>query len=182
MVWNEAQVRERAVVGEDCILGKGVYIDRDVVVGDRVKIENRASLFKGVTVEDGVFIGPHVCFTNDKFPRAVGPSGALLTDGEFEIVPTLVRSGASIGAGAVIVAGVTVGCWAMVGAGSVVIKDVPDFGLVVGQPAQFRGWVCMCGRPLISADTPESWKCGHCGRLYAMSDGESLSKCTEVPR
>ena len=108
-IWHEAQVRERAVIGRDCVLGKGVYVDRDVIVGDRVKIQNRASLFHGLTVEDGVYIGPHVSFANDKYPRAVDPEGAPLGDGDWQELPTLVREGASIGAGAVVLPGVTIG-------------------------------------------------------------------------
>src|SRR3990172_3281127 len=113
-IWHEAQVREGAVIGAGCNVGKGAYIDRDVVVGDRVKIQNRASLYRGVTVEDDVYIGPHVSFTNDRYPRAVNPDGTAQTDADWELVPTLVRKGASIGAGAVILPGVTVGRWAMV--------------------------------------------------------------------
>ena len=102
----------------DCNIGKGVYIDTDVVIGDKVKIQNRASLYRGVTVEDGVFIGPHVVFTNDRYPRAITPDGRLQTDDDWQPEPTLVRHGASIGAGSVIISGVTIGRWAMVGAGS----------------------------------------------------------------
>jgi UDP-2-acetamido-3-amino-2,3-dideoxy-glucuronate N-acetyltransferase len=173
-IWNEAQIRERAVVGEECILGKGVYVDRDVVVGDRVKIGNRASLYKGLEVEDGVFIGPHVCFTNDKLPRAVNPSGQLISESEFDLVPTSVRSGASIGAGSVVVAGVTIGRWAMVGAGSLVTRDIPDFALVMGQPARLRGWVCVCGRSLQPAGPDDNWGCAACGRAYVLSENDQM--------
>src|SRR5581483_3826366 len=100
-IWNEAQVRERARIGRECILGKGVYVENDVTVGDRCKIQNRASLFKGVTLEDGVFVGPHAVFANDVYPRAVNPDGTLKGDADWEVTPTLVRHGASIGAGAV---------------------------------------------------------------------------------
>src|SRR3990172_2091230 len=115
-IWHEAQVREGAVLGADCTVGKGVYIDRDVVVGDRVKIQNRASLYRGLTVEDGVYIGPQVAFTNDRYPRAVNPDGTPQTDADWEAVATLVKEGASIGAGAVILSGLTIGRWAMIGA------------------------------------------------------------------
>lgn len=165
-VWNEAQIREGAVVGENCILGKGVYIDRDVHVGNNVKIENRASLFRGLTVEDGVFIGPHACFTNDKYPRAITPEGRLITREEFEPLRTLVREGASIGAGAIILAGVTIGRWAMVGAGAVVASDVPDHALVKGNPARIAGWVCRCGRSLVRGERRRGWYCPHCSRTY----------------
>jgi acetyltransferase-like isoleucine patch superfamily enzyme len=163
-IWHEAQVREGAVLGAGCNIGKGVYIDRDVVVGDRVKIQNRASLYRGVTVEDGVYIGPHVSFANDRYPRAVNPDGTPQTDADWEPVPTLVREGASVGAGAVILPGVTIGRWAMVGAGAVVTGDVPDQALVLGNPARVVGRVCVCGRPL--GREGDDWRCPACGRTY----------------
>lgn len=144
-VWYYAQVREGAHVGRDCIIGKDVYIDCDVVVGDRVKIQNSASIYRGVTLADGVFIGPHACLLNDKLPRAITPTGALKCDADWEVGRTLVRYGASIGAGAMVLPGVTIGNFAMVGAGAVVTKDVPDYGLVVGNPAQLIDYVCKCG-------------------------------------
>jgi len=163
-IWHEAQVRERAVVGADCVLGKGVYIDRDVVVGDRVKIQNRASLFHGLTVENNVYIGPHVSFANDRYPRAVNPDGTPRADADWQETPTLVREGASIGAGAVVLPGVTIGRWVMVGAGAVVTHDVPDHALVTGNPARVVGRACVCGAPM--AQEGESWRCPACGRTY----------------
>jgi len=163
-VWHEAQVREGAVVGADCVLGKGVYIDREVVLGDRVKVQNRASLFRGVTVEDGVYIGPHVTFANDRYPRAVNRDGTAQSDDDWSLEPTLVREGASIGAGAVVLPGVTIGRWAMVGAGAVVTRDVPDHTLVSGNPARARGFVCVCGRPL--ERDGRDWRCPACERTY----------------
>lgn len=168
-IWHEAQVRERARIGADCILGKGVYIGEDVVVGDRCKIENRASLFHGVTLEDGVFIGPHAVFANDRFPRAVNPDGSLKTDADWTVEPSLVRRGASVGAGAVVLPGITIGPWAMVGAGAVVTADVPAQALVRGTPARIAGWVCVCGRPLRSADT-HMYHCAVCDRPYHLAD------------
>jgi len=163
-IWHEAQVREGAVVGADCIVAKGVYIDRDVVIGDRVKVQNRASLYRGLTVEDNVYIGPLVSFSNDKYPRAVNPDGSPKSDDDWELVPTLVREGASIGAGAVVLPGVTIGRWAMVGAGAVVTRDVPDHAIVAGNPARLAGRACACGRPL--ARDGEAWRCAACGRTY----------------
>ena len=148
-VWNQTRVREGAVVGEDCIIGTGVYIDRDVVIGSSVKIENNAQLFRGVTVEDGVFIGPQTCFTNDRIPRAIDPDGYPKTDDDWTIGLILVRYGASVGARAVILPGVTIGRFAMVGAGAVVTRDVPDLGLVVGVPAELQGHVMPMRRSLI---------------------------------
>ncbi len=102
-IWRQAQVREYAYIGETCNIGKGVYIDAHVRIGSNVKIQNHVSIFEGVTLEDGIFIGPHVCFTNDLLPRAITPDGKLKSADDWEITPTLVKYGASIGAGAVIV-------------------------------------------------------------------------------
>lgn len=147
-IWHQAQVRERARIGRSCIIGKGVYIDFDVVVGDRVKIQNGVSIYHGVTIEDGVFVGPHACLTNDKLPRAITPDGELKRDADWEVGRILVQYGASIGAGAIILPGVTVGRFAMVGAGAVVTRDVAAHALVVGNPARRVGFVCACGHPL----------------------------------
>jgi UDP-2-acetamido-3-amino-2,3-dideoxy-glucuronate N-acetyltransferase len=168
-IWNEAQVREGAVVGADCNIGKGVYIDRDVVVGNKVKIQNRASLYRGVTIEDGVFVGPHVAFTNDRYPRAITPDGRLRSDDDWQPEPTLVRYGASIGAGSVVVLGITIGRWAMVGAGSLVTRDVPDHALVKGNPARVTGYVCSCGQPLTPSGkggAPDEWHCPACNAVF----------------
>ncbi len=163
-VWSEAQVREGAAIGNDCILGKGVYVDTDVVVGDRVKIQNRASLFRGLTVESGVYIGPHVSFTNDRYPRAVNQDGSPKTDDDWQLERTLVREGASIGAGAIILPGLTIGAWAVVGAGTIVTRDVPDQALVTGNPAEIVGYVCTCGRPV--EHDGERWRCNACGQTF----------------
>lgn len=159
-VWNQAQIREEASLGERCIVGKDVYIDRGVVIGNHVKIQNSSLLYQGLTVEDGVFIGPRVCFTNDRFPRAIQPDGELKGPDDWQIVKTRVRYGASVGAGAVVVAGIVIGRFAMVGAGAVVTRDVPDFGLVVGVPARLIGYVCLCGHRLV-VDRDVGW-CPSC--------------------
>jgi len=168
-IWHEAQVREGARVGRECILGKGVYVDKDVVVGDRCKIQNRASLFHGVVLMDGVFVGPHVAFTNDRFPRAVNPDGSLKSDDDWEQEPTFVQRGASVGAGAVVLPGVTIGEWAMVGAGAVVTSDVPAHAIVKGNPARIAGWACTCGRPLRISEARE-WHCERCGRSFQVGE------------
>jgi acetyltransferase-like isoleucine patch superfamily enzyme len=147
-IWHQAQVREYARLGAQCIVGKGAYIDFGVAIGDKVKIQNGAYLYHGVTVEDGVFIGPGVCFTNDRLPRAITPEGALKSDADWEVGATLVRYGASVGAGAIVLPGVVIGRFALVGAGAVVTKNVPDHGLVVGSPARLIGFVCRCARRL----------------------------------
>ncbi len=169
-IWHQAQVREGAVIGARCNIGKGVYIDRDVVIGDRVKVQNRASIYRGVTIEDGVYIGPHVAFSNDTYPRAVNPDGSAKSDDDWHLVPTLVRVGASIGAGAVVLPGVTIGRWALVGAGAVVTRDVLEQALVVGNPARVAGRVCICGCPLDRRD--EEWRCLTCNRAYTFEPAE----------
>lgn len=123
-------------IGADCKIASFVEVQRGVTIGDRVKIEAFAFIPTGVTIEDDVFVGPHACFTNDLFPRATGEGGTPLQAGEWEVVPTIVRRGASIGANATIVCGVTIGEGAMIGAGSVVTRDVPARTLVRGNPAR----------------------------------------------
>lgn len=152
-VWHWAQIRERARIGRNCNVGKDVYIDFDVVVGDECKIQNFATLYHGLTLGNRVFVGPHACFTNDSHPRAVNP--------DWRAVPTRVEDGASIGANATILCGITIGRYAMVAAGAVVTKDVPAYALVAGVPAKVIGWVCECGRPL-----DRQMRCAHDGRSY----------------
>ncbi len=147
-VWHHAQIREGAIIGQECIIGKGVYIDAGVIIGDRVKIQNYVSVYHGVTIEDGVFVGPHVCFTNDLHPRAVNPDGSLKAADDWVLSQTLVRLGAALGANSTIVCGTEIGAWAMVGSGSVVTRDVPNYGLVFGNPARLHGFVCPCGSRL----------------------------------
>ncbi len=168
-IWHYAQVRERAVLGNQCILGKAVYVDQDVVIGDNVKIQNRASLYQGLMVESGVFIGPHVCFTNDRYPRAITPDGTLKTESDWTVECTHVRYGASIGAGSIILPGVRIGSFAMVGSGSVVTKNVPDQALVVGNPAHIIGYVCRCGRRLQLNPKSVSWSCATCRETYVFN-------------
>ena len=160
-IWHFVHIRDGAIIGKNCNIGKSVYIDTGVVIGDRVKIQNFATIYRGVTIEDDVFIGPAVVFTNDLYPRA-------FIWGEDRIVETKVRKGASIGANATIVCGVEVGEYAMVGAGSVVTKDVPPHGLVYGNPARLRSFVCYCGRRLRTVmNRNREWveyKCNQCGK------------------
>ncbi len=162
-LWHQAQIREGAVVGDNCIVAKNVYIDKGVIVGANCKIQNNCSLYRGTTIEPGVFIGPHCIFTNDKYPRAVTGDGTLKSENEWKASTILVKKGASLGARTVVLPGVTIGIFAMVGAGSVVTKEVPDYGLVYGNPARLQGYVCPCGRKLGPGQLP----------------GENCSPCAE---
>jgi acetyltransferase-like isoleucine patch superfamily enzyme len=152
-IWHWVHVRRGAKIGRRTVLGKDVYIDADVVVGEDCKIQNFATLYRGLTIGNRVFVGPHACFTNDLYPRAVSP--------DWKIVPTKVEDGASIGANATILCGLTIGQSAMVAAGAVVTEDVPSHALVAGAPARVIGWVCDCGRPLDA-----KMHCPHDGRSY----------------
>ena len=138
IIWNQAQVREGAAIGKNCSLGKDVYIDKNVMIGNQVRIQNGVSIYTGVIIKDDVLLGPHMVFTNDLYPRAYNQG--------FPVCKTLVKKGASIGANATIVCGNVVGEYAMVGCGSVVTDDVPDYGLVFGNPAYLRGFICRCAQ------------------------------------
>lgn len=126
-------------IGDDCRIASFVEIQKGAVLGRRVKVEAFAFIPTGVTIEDGVFVGPHVCFSNDRYPSAIDDRGELLTVGQWQVVPTLVRRGSSIGANATVVCGVTIGEGAMVGAGATVTHDVPPDSLVIGNPARVVG-------------------------------------------
>jgi UDP-2-acetamido-3-amino-2,3-dideoxy-glucuronate N-acetyltransferase len=141
-VWAFAHILAGAKVGSDCNVCDHAYIETGAVVGNRVTVKNRVLIFAGVTVEDDVFLGPAMVFTNDLMPRAA------IKKGPDEFLPTIVRQGATIGANATIVCGITIGAHAFIGAGAVVVDDVPAHALVLGNPARFRGWSCTCGRRL----------------------------------
>lgn len=139
-IWNNAQIRERAIIGKDCNLGKDSYVDNNVTIGDHCKIQNGVYVFYGVTLENDVFVGPNVSFTNDRVPRAFNE--------EWKVTETLVKEGASIGANATIICGVTIGEYAMVAAGSVVTKDVAPYTLVMGIPAKFHSYIDKMGNKI----------------------------------
>jgi acetyltransferase-like isoleucine patch superfamily enzyme len=140
-IWHFVHIRKDAIIGKNCNIGKSVYVDTEVRIGDNVKIQNFVSIYKGVIIEDDVFVGPSVVFTNDIYPRA------FIWEDE-KITQTFIKKDSSIGANATIICGVTVGEYAMIGAGSVVTRDVPPHGLVFGNPASFKGFVCQCGKKL----------------------------------
>lgn len=148
-IWAFVHVMAGAVIGANCNIGDHCFIESGAVIGNNVTIKNGNMLWDGVTLEDGVFVGPHVFFTNDLFPRSPRLAQAK---GRYRsrawLVPTMVRRGASLGAGAVILAGVTIGEFVMVGAGAVVTRDVPPYAVGIGNPLRIRGWVCECGSPL----------------------------------
>ncbi len=160
-IWHDVHVRARARIGARCIVGKGVFVDMDVVIGDDCKLQNYACVYHGVTLGRGVFVGPHVVFTNDLRPRATDPAFAPLRDGDWAVGETSVGDGASIGANSTVLPGVDIGAWAMVGAGAVVTRDVAPYALVVGSPARRIGWVCACGERL----SGDARTCARCGTL-----------------
>jgi UDP-2-acetamido-3-amino-2,3-dideoxy-glucuronate N-acetyltransferase len=177
-IWHYAQVREDAVLGRNCIVGRGAYIGTGVELGDDCKVQNYALVYEPARLGKGVFIGPAVVLTNDEFPRATEPDGTQKSASDWQAVGVEVLEGASIGASSTCVAPVVIGRWALVGAGSVVVKDVPDFALVVGSPARRIGWVGAAGRPL-QADGNGEWTCPQTGTRYREVAPDQLIEVTE---
>ena len=182
-VWDSVHIRFDTSIGEQCIIGEKTYVAYGVVIGDRVKINSMVYICNAVTIEDGVMISAGTIFTNDRFPRATTPDLKELrgSDPDEHTLPTLVREGATIGAGCTIGNDLEIGRFAMVGMGSVVTKSVPDFHLVLGSPARSVGVVCRCG-PLVSrfleTDQPQRQvACSECGRQYAI-DGQEVTEIT----
>ena len=161
MVWHFSHIMPEAHIGRNCRLGQNVYIDRGVQVGDGCKIQNNVSVYKGVTLEDEVFCGPSMVFTNVVTPRA-------FINRMDQFSHTLVQRGATLGANSTVVCGATIGAYAFVGAGAVVTRDVPPYALIYGVPAYQAGWVCRCGVPL---PTAEPLVCAECGARYRL-DGK----------
>lgn len=187
-IWHRAQIRTGARIGAECIIGRDAFVDERVVLGNRVKIQNAALIYHGVTVEDGVFIGPNAILTNDRFPRAITASGALARAEDWLVSPITLRTGASIGAGAIVVAGNDVGRFATVGAGAVVTRDVPDHALVAGNPARILGWVCACGHRLadaggrpVAGNHAGPATCPSCGSGYEVTSGRCTMNEGEGP-
>ena len=186
-VWSHVHIRGPARIGRDCIVGEKTYLAYDVAIGDRVKINAFVYICAAVTVEDGVMISAGTIFTNDRFPRATTPDLASLRPSEPDehTRPTLVREGATIGAGSVIGCDLVVGRWSMVGMGSIVTHSVPDFHLVIGQPARSVGCVCRCGEPFLrfaSGDPPDAATvaCSVCGRRYEVQRGDVIELAPPV--
>jgi len=189
-VWDAAHIRHGASLGDECLVGGKALIAYDVVIGNRVKINSAAYICNGVTIEDGVMISAGVIFTNDRFPRAATNDLAALRPStpDEHTLPTLVRQGATIGAGAIIGCNLTIGRFAMVGMGSVVTRSVPDFHLVIGNPARTIGCVCRCGEPLLKWDDESTDElirihCLACGLAYEIQNqhvAERLEKGAAV--
>ena len=162
-IWQYVVILDNVEIGENCNICSHCFIENNVRIGNRVTVKNGVQIWQGIEIEDDVFIGPNVTFTNDLYPRS--------RNGDFELIPTIIRKGASIGANSTIVAGVEVGAWSMIGAGSVVTRNVPPFGLVYGNPAELKGWVCICGRRL-NVSNHIGIICNHCRREYIYSKKE----------
>ena len=155
-IWELARVRSGAKIGSKTIIGRSAYIDTDVQIGANCKVQNNALIYSPTVIADGVFIGPGAILTNDLNPRAINETGTQKSATDWKVQRVEILYGASIGAGAICVAPVTIGSWAMVGAGAVVIKNVPDFALVVGNPAKQIGWVGKSGSKLDKSKDQEN--------------------------
>ena len=169
MVWDLSQVRSGAIIGEECVIGRNVFVDAGVSIGDRCKVQNNALLYAPASIGDGVFVGPAAVLTNDRYPRAIGVDGALKSSDDWDPEGVVVEYGASIGAAAVVLGGVTVGRCALVAANSMVTKDVPDYALVAGSPAQRIAWVGRAGRPLEQVDASR-WRCAVTDTTFVEDD------------
>lgn len=168
-IWHFSHIMKGAKIGKNCVIGQNCFVGSRAVLGNGVKLQNNVSVYDLVTLEDYVFVGPSAVFTNDLNPRAKYPKGGRW-------IPTLVREGATIGANATILCGITIGKWAMIGAGSVVTKDVPDYAIVKGIPAKIAGWICECGEKLKFQKNKA--KCKKCGRIF-QKKGNKVSEIVQ---
>lgn len=170
-VWHYTHVMAGARIGHDCVLGQNVFVDSDGVIGNRCKLQNNVSIYKGVTLEDDVFCGPSIVFTNVINPRA-------FIERKHEFRPTHVKRGATLGANATIICGVSIGEYAMIGAGAVVSRSVLPHALMLGVPARQTGWVCYCGTALPKR-SGDILVCRECGRRYQEHDDQRLEMLDE---
>ncbi len=167
-IWHFCHIMGDTEIGKNCIIGQNAVIGPQVKIGNRCKIQNNISIYKGVEIEDEVFCGPSMVFTNVINPRA-------FIERKSEFKKTLVKRGATLGANSTIVCGNTIGCYAMIAAGAVITKDVPDYALFAGVPAIRIGWVCKCGVTLRGIDNNGFTKCSGCGESYRQDDEKLIS-------
>ncbi len=165
-IWHYTHILTKSSLGKECVIGQNVSIGPDVTIGDNCKVQNNVSIYKGVTLEKDVFCGPSCVFTNVYNPRA-------FIERKQEFLATLVKKGASIGANATIVCGITIGKYAVIGAGAVVKSDVPDQAIFVGVPARQIGWACKCG--VTSKFKQNKATCGNCGNVYELKDEQIVN-------
>lgn len=169
VIWNLSNIREGAVVGPDCTIGRGVYVGPGVSIGEKCKVQNFALIYEPAEVAAGVFIGPGAILTNDRYPRAINLDGSPKAPSDWKPVGVRIGKGASIGAQAICVAPVSIGEWAVIAAGSVVTNDVPDYALVAGVPAKQIGWVGVTGRRLLPDG--DSLVCPETGQVFEEEKG-----------
>ena len=165
-IWHFCHIMKDCVIGERCNIGQNVVISPGVRIGSNVKIQNNVSVYTGCILEDDVFCGPSMVFTN-----VINPRSHVVRRDEYRT--TLVRRGASLGANSTVVCGTTIGQYAFIGAGSVVTRDIPDYALVYGNPATLRGWMCRCGVKLDFTSRTQA-KCAACGAHYAKEDNKVM--------
>lgn len=170
-IWHFVHIRQGAKIGNDCTVGQNCYIASRATIGNGVKIQNNVSIYDLVTLEDNVFVGPSAVFINDLNPRSPYPK-------QGNWIPTLIREGATIGANATILCGITIGRWAFIGCGAVVTRDVPDYAVVKGNPAQQDGWICECGRKLTFKGNTAA--CTSCKKTYRRT-GDSIEAGNPAP-
>lgn len=163
-IWHFCHVSARSVIGSNCVLGQNVFVADDVILGNNVKVQNNVSLYTGVVCDDDVFLGPSMVFTNVMNPRSH-------VNRKNEFRQTHVKKGASVGANATVICGVSLGCYCMVGAGAVVTRNVPDYALVAGVPARWKGWVSRAGQKLDFADNNTA-VCSQTGEKYRLCNGK----------
>lgn len=163
-IWHFCHIMKGTKIGKNCNLGQNVFIGSDASIGNNVKIQNNVSVYDGVTLEDYVFCGPSMVFTNDPIPRSKYPKEPN------KFLPTLVKEGASIGANATVICGNTIGKHAFIGSGSVITNDIPDYALAYGNPARIHGWMCECGKKLMFKNGNAT--CQLCNSKYSKKGDE----------